>query len=189
MSGTVIVVWAVLEAATLTLAQTAIVCGEVDRIWASYGVRFLCRDGPPQASDDRDLTIRVTVSDDGPAGVTLDPRRRPLGFVLRVSGRLRRLVLVSESGVRTLVQRSVPSHAKSPTDFYPRTIGRVIAHEVGHLLLDSTAHTRTGLMRAEFGSDDVIENGTRHFTLDETQQLRLARWRAEGEALPAPVLP
>jgi hypothetical protein len=32
-------------------------------------------------------------------------------------------------------------------------LGRAIAHEIGHLLLGTTAHTRTGLMRAIWSSD------------------------------------
>ena len=32
-------------------------------------------------------------------------------------------------------------------------LGRAIAHEIGHLLLGTTAHTRTGLMRAVWSSD------------------------------------
>jgi hypothetical protein len=37
----------------------------------------------------------------------------------------------------------------------PRLLGRAIAHELGHLLLSTTAHSAEGLMRAEWTRDEL----------------------------------
>jgi hypothetical protein len=181
MGGAAILVWVVLEAATLTSAQTGIMRAEVETIWAPYSVHFVWRDRLPDDGEDRELAIllRVGHQDIGPAR---DRRYPPLGAVERVGRTLRREVRVSEPGVRALVQRSVPlSMAGAPTRFYPRMLGRVVAHEVGHLLLNSTTHARGGLMRARFGTADVLTDGPERYRLDDAQQLKLASWRVSRE--------
>jgi hypothetical protein len=40
-----------------------------------------------------------------------------------------------------------------------RALGRVIAHEIGHIVLESRRHTGTGLMRATLAAADLIEPG------------------------------
>jgi hypothetical protein len=41
-----------------------------------------------------------------------------------------------------------------------RLLGRVIAHEVGHLLLGTSRHSETGLMRADW-TDDLVQRGSK----------------------------
>lgn len=40
----------------------------------------------------------------------------------------------------------------------PGVVARVMAHEIGHLLLGSNAHTQTGLMRESFSPDDLVQD-------------------------------
>jgi hypothetical protein len=56
-------------------------------------------------------------------------------------------------------------------------LGRVVAHEVGHLLLSSDSHSRTGIMRATLDTDLALQP---RFTTDEVGALRrgIARLRA-----------
>jgi hypothetical protein len=53
-------------------------------------------------------------------------------------------------------------------------LGRAIAHEVGHLLLGTTEHTRTGLMRGLWTTDELRRNAPDdwHFTPMQRMQFR-----------------
>jgi hypothetical protein len=46
-----------------------------------------------------------------------------------------------------------------------RALGRVIAHEIGHIVLESRRHTPIGLMRATHRAADLIEPGRQSFQL------------------------
>jgi hypothetical protein len=49
-----------------------------------------------------------------------------------------------------------------------------LVHEIGHLLLDSDDHTPSGIMRAEWGQDDLnaIRRGQFHFTSDQIRRMK-----------------
>jgi len=63
--------------------------------------------------------------------------------------------------------------ADLPTDtrgyLVGRALGRVLAHELGHYLLASRSHARTGLMRPEFRADQLIGLSRNGFALSETE--------------------
>ena len=46
-----------------------------------------------------------------------------------------------------------------------RVLGRAVAHEVGHFLLSSAAHTRTGLMRASHRIEHLLGSADDRFTV------------------------
>ena len=54
-------------------------------------------------------------------------------------------------------------------------LGRAIAHEVGHLLLASTAHSARGLMRARWTPDDLRRNDRIDWTLTEDDAAAIRR--------------
>ena len=49
-----------------------------------------------------------------------------------------------------------------------------LVHELGHLLLDSDDHTSSGIMRAEWGHDDLnaIRRGRFHFTSEQVRRMK-----------------
>jgi hypothetical protein len=49
-----------------------------------------------------------------------------------------------------------------------------LVHEIGHLLLDSDDHAPSGIMRAEWGQDDLnaIRRGQFHFTSDQIRRMK-----------------
>ena len=53
-------------------------------------------------------------------------------------------------------------------------IGRVVAHELGHVLLTTVAHSPTGLMRPVFGLKDVLSADDRMTDLSPVETDRLA---------------
>jgi hypothetical protein len=59
-----------------------------------------------------------------------------------------------------------------------RALGRVLAHEIGHLLLAAPNHQRHGLMREAFSALDLVALHRRSYTLSEVEMSRLdSRWR------------
>jgi hypothetical protein len=53
-------------------------------------------------------------------------------------------------------------------------LGRVVAHELGHVLLTTMAHSSTGLMRPIFGLKDVLSDDERVTDLTHVESNRLA---------------
>jgi hypothetical protein len=53
-------------------------------------------------------------------------------------------------------------------------IGRSLAHELGHILLNSLGHERSGLMRARYLAHDVKRDLPSAYTLDARQLSRLS---------------
>jgi hypothetical protein len=51
-----------------------------------------------------------------------------------------------------------------------RAMGRALAHEMGHYLLESKAHTLNGLMRARITASEFFSNDNRRFKLDNGQR-------------------
>jgi hypothetical protein len=63
-----------------------------------------------------------------------------------------------------------------------RTAGRVVAHEIGHYLLQSRQHDASGLMRAMHSADDFVAPARVGFALSEASAARFARLRAAQRA-------
>jgi hypothetical protein len=61
-----------------------------------------------------------------------------------------------------------------------RATGRVIAHEIGHYLLQTTQHDAAGLMRAMHSADDFVEPTRAGFALSKAAAARFARLRAQA---------
>ena len=53
--------------------------------------------------------------------------------------------------------------------FMTRSLARSAAHEIGHYLLRSSAHSRTGLMRGRLTVADIMDNDLRGFRLEASQ--------------------
>jgi hypothetical protein len=70
-----------------------------------------------------------------------------------------------------------------------RVVGHVVAHEVGHLLLGTTVHSDTGIMQADWETDQLrkISMGRLLFSPEESRQI-CARVNARAPRAAAPVL-
>jgi hypothetical protein len=53
-------------------------------------------------------------------------------------------------------------------------LGRAVAHEIGHYLLESSWHARYGLMRATIDAREFADLRTGSFRLDRESQAHLA---------------
>jgi hypothetical protein len=59
--------------------------------------------------------------------------------------------------------------------FVVHALGRSIAHEIGHYLLQSTVHQPRGLMRARFTVEQLMDETSERYQLIEADLLRLER--------------
>ena len=54
-----------------------------------------------------------------------------------------------------------------------QAVGRILAHELGHYLLEGAAHTDRGLLRARYSPDDLLSPTLAHFDIPARDQARL----------------
>lgn len=127
---------------TVSSRPARLIRTELDRLWSPYGVTLAWPEGPLGESDEC-VAVKVVFTDDEP-GIQARPNRRPLGIVYRVGGLYRRVIFVSPAAVMRLVRRSSnePRASLLVTSLHARMMARVIAHELGHILLEPAAGAR-----------------------------------------------
>jgi hypothetical protein len=96
-------------------------------------------------------------------------------------------VIEPASGVgalATIFPDRVEHVAHSAGSDYATLLGRAIAHEVGHLLLGSNTHARSGLMRAQWTQQEIVRNRPEDWTFSwrDRDQLGLAGLRVADSA-------
>lgn len=146
-----------------------------------------------------DLTERVESRFDDELQLAISERPRPgasnasaLGWIaFTAPGRPERLVTVSIAAARSLMARE-SWHGRAvdqlpralQRQFLARAIGRGAAHEIGHYLLRSSAHT-DGLMRAQLTVSDIMDDHERRFRLQPVEAELLTRRAALSGQLAA----
>ena len=134
------------------------------------------RDGPVPAVCDQplsssDVVVRLIEGSDKESG-----ERRALGYSLFDSNGISGFATVYVDRVDWLARRA--QYARAPL------LGRAIAHEIGHLLLRSNAHTQSGLMREVWTAEQVVRNRREDWTFspDQNGDIRNARYAAMSNA-------
>ena len=54
-----------------------------------------------------------------------------------------------------------------------KLMGRILAHEMGHVLLNSLRHEKSGLMQSHFRAADVLRFPVSAYTLNASERARL----------------
>ena len=165
----------------LTEASRDALIAEATAVWRRAGVHLVWSpgSGARPAGALRVLVIRKPVStDDNPPDVVL-------GQLVGLGG-ASALAIASIDRAEQLIAewrsaRMIP--ASLHDDRLGLVLGRAVAHEIGHYLLESRAHTRAGLMRATFVANELLDRSSPAFDLDGASQL-LLRQRIELGALP-----
>lgn len=154
---------------------------EADAIWRQTDVRFAWqRDGRLPTA------LRVVIDDDHGAPLDADT---PLGWVhfsgdvpdpeIHVSyANAYALLEASQSVFNALLM--MPTLQRDMLLGY--AMGRALAHELGHYLLASKAHTKTGLMQTRRSAVDLFSSDRSHFRIDDAE-----RSAAAARIMPPPV--
>lgn len=154
----------------------------VDEIWRPYGVQLVWDRGdwtdpvPPLA------WVLVLVRPSQPGDPDPLPPSFHLGSLHRRSGsqtaKPGAVIYTTLARVRTLAWRAVmdtqlTAYGNPPTGLVDALLARVIAHELGHYLLDSDVHAPNGLMRESFDRRDAMGGSVNRYSLAPSERGRL----------------
>jgi hypothetical protein len=148
---------------------------EAAGIWAAYGVD-VHRSGASDVSGDGAVRLVVMLAD--------RPDRRiakaALGSIVFVDDVPEPAIVMYRSAI-TAVLSTVTLNGSNdrewPTALHDlvlgRVLGRALAHEIGHFLLQSRDHAATGLMRAQQWTPDLVSPDHRRYVLSADEVTRL----------------
>jgi len=132
---------------------------ETESIWAPYGIKLEWMDTEGvnlaahgvcvDASIERRFEQRDRLEWPAPLGRAVVDADTPTWRPIHVSFDATERVLAGRTTGR------LPSAAIVLDRELARALGRVLAHEIGHVLLGGADHERTGLMRATFRGDEL----------------------------------
>ena len=158
---------------------------EADSIWRDAGVQI--RWVEDEEAHDAPPALRVFVvrhadgrsPGDGAVGELVRPRE---GAAIAFASIARAEAVVQAAGSR-------PAQAAPESVMHHRlgvVLGRAVAHEIGHYLLESSAHAGRGLMRATFQPREFTDLRAGGFDVDDASQRRIrARWTLHAPLPPA----
>jgi hypothetical protein len=152
---------------------------QVAGVWARYGVRIAWHRRPPPVllPDGYSGWVRILIEANGTDHVVArNPRDPPLAALHMPGGVPRNVIYVSLDAARALVRRAtLGSVPPVPAErLAARLAGRAVAHELGHYLLGTAAHSADGLMRRTFTASDVLEKDSAKFRLTPLEAQCLA---------------
>lgn len=159
---------------------------EVQRIWTREGVAIDV-DGPGEAAESTP-GMRVLIVFAAGLSARPDSHRWPVAE-LTGDGRGQPMAIASVAAARRVLEAA--GLADGPDALVHQqlgiVLGRAIAHEVGHHLLNTAGHARHGLMRAHIDARDFADLRDGGFDLDDEAaqwaRARLARPSADAPRL------
>ena len=162
---------------------------EASAIWTRYGVRIAWNDRHPpecvEAVGSFEVYVSRTAQSPGPT-----PHPAALGRTWVPDGAIDHLPIRLDRGVAEHVLVSlgedelVPwfgAFVPAPSDI-GRALGRVLAHEIGHVILRAPEHQRRGLMRPSFVAADLYDPTSTANRLSPAEVARLRRRELELSA-------
>ena len=154
-----------------------VMLSELTAIWTPLGVATRWAD-----QSDGGCDRLIVVKADHEARAEDLARESALGWVPFVEGRARQLVFLRVERARMMIEALSPgSRPEGLTQLlHRRLLGRSLAHELGHVLLNSLGHERSGLMRDHYRAGDVLSVPTSAYTLNPAERARLFTRLAAG---------
>jgi hypothetical protein len=156
------------------------VLSEVQTIWQVLGVTIRSGDQP----DDGCARI-IVVEADHEALPENASHEDALGWVPFAAGHARQLVFLRVSRARLMIAGVItgvnPDGLKNL--MLAKLLGRIAAHELGHVLLNSPTHSDSGLMRAHYRANDVLRVHVNTYTLNTAERMRLFTNIATGSRI------
>jgi len=143
---------------------------EANAIWSPAGVAFTWQ---RDASIPARLQVVIGVDPVAPQESTL-----PLGWVIFADDQTPEpRIHLSYTNTERLFDESRGSRAATRLEHHVligRAMGRALAHELGHYLLASKAHTTGGLMQGRRRADEFFSPEAVHFEIDTAQRSQVA---------------
>jgi hypothetical protein len=146
---------------------------EATRIWLTHGVALLWTQPAPVSCD----TFVPMVFDDARVRALAGPKRDAAMALTEFSARGRIVYVSAPSAFRLLSAPGSHLALMAEGEWSHRggiLLGRVVAHELGHVLLETTAHSKRGLMRPVFSVNDALSADRQATTLTSLETTRLA---------------
>ena len=155
---------------------------EASAIWRPTGVTFTWQKAAPvhaEANPPRPTRPRVLIDDKRgtPRGAA-----SPMGWVnfvddepdgdIHISHANADRFVLTVGGIDGSARRMTPAERFL---LVGRTLGRALAHEIGHYLLKSREHTTNGLMKGRRTVQEFINNERRGFEIDTAQRAAIVR--------------
>lgn len=166
----------------LSPASARLLVDEAAAIWRELGVDLRA---VPDSGEPCQRPVLVKPDVDALEGERTSPAA--LAWVPFVAARARRLVFLRVDRARTLMAAHSPG---GPPDalsecLAARLLGRALAHELGHVLLNMTEHAGWGLMRARYSPSDILRQPTTGYGLSAQHRQLLATRLGEDGSAPA----
>jgi hypothetical protein len=191
------IIVAVIAPAGMPSRLVTAVLAETDAIWRPNGVSFVWRrtpaaaktSSPVEASPYVPSTLRLTIGEERGAG---RDGRLPLGWIVFDDVTLpQQEIYLSHANAIAMMDNAVGVVGivdQMPTiqreTLLARAMGRALAHELGHYLLASKAHTGHGLMKAVLTAVELFQPGASGFRIEPAQRRAVAA-RLRGESMVA----
>jgi hypothetical protein len=160
------------------------IVAETEGIFRSARVTFVWRRNNPSLT-----ALRVTIGEEPRASA--QEHQVALGWIAFEDNRPDDTIHLSIANANHLLDESVmvvgPTHNMTRAErerFVGRALGRALAHELGHYLLATKAHTSKGLLKAIRTAQDLFGPEAGGFHLEPRQQQQIAA-RLRGESVVA----
>jgi hypothetical protein len=152
---------------TLSVTARSSMLDEATAIWKRQGVQIAWLP-PTSVQPVARHRLRVLVVQRRQPGLDLD-EPFAVGELVRPTAD-HPVAVVSIEGARELIGSLRGTGGSELISFDDRrlgvVLGRVIAHEIGHHVLDTATHSRTGLMRPQFTASELADRRSGMFDLD-----------------------
>lgn len=161
-------------AAGLPDISTRGLIAEAESIWQRGHVRLRWLIGSAAPGPDATLRVLVTQRVVASAG---DGERWAVGELLRFDG-ANAIAMASITGAQRIMDESRRYRLLDLPALHEHrmgiVLGRAVAHEIGHFLLNTNTHATHGLMRASIDAREFADLRAATFRLDEAAQAHLA---------------
>jgi hypothetical protein len=152
---------------------------ETEDIWRGYGVEITWSDSAHPSADlavaaivERRVAGRDPAYGVGPLGRTWISAERHERIPIRIFCEPTERIL---AGLTVAERVSALGHDRLGDVEVGRALGRILAHEIGHVLLGAPFHQSTGLMRPRFAAIELIVRHHDLYRLSDVEVSRLAQ--------------
>ena len=158
------------QALGMAFPMQAAVLREINAIWQPYGVTTTTSDIGTAACN-----RRIAIKSDTEVLPEDHSTGAALAWVPFVGTYPRQLIFLRLDRVRTLVGSLSPGDWATGIreQLAAKLAGRVLAHELGHILLNSRGHEPSGLMRERYQARDVLNAGRSAYSLSPPLRAQL----------------